>query len=170
MAEVDAWGRVVLGVEDAFQILYAGGSISDFPLADAAAVERFNAAAEMFDSDTKARGVEEPEVTPEEEHRARAARWLIPERYRSLDIRAHVLSLCKPEEIERCTHELDLYEARGLFPMLRAMVFLVEDLRARDVVYGVGRGSSVASHVLFKIGVHRIDALRYNLDIREFLR
>jgi DNA polymerase III alpha subunit len=37
-------------------------------------------------------------------------------------------------------------------------------------VWGVGRGSSVASYVLFLIGVHRIDSMKYNLDYKEFLR
>ena len=35
---------------------------------------------------------------------------------------------------------------------------------------GVGRGSSVASYILYLIGVHRIDSIKYNLDWKEFLR
>lgn len=170
MADVDAWGRVVLSVEDAFQLLYAGGSIGDHPLASLEVVDRFNAASDLFQADEKGRAVEHPAVSPEAEHAARAARWRVPERFRDLDIRTHVLGLCEPHEVDRCRMELDLFDERGLFPMLRAMAFLVDDLRTRGVVYGVGRGSSVASHVLFKLGVHRIDALKYDLDVREFLR
>ena len=39
-----------------------------------------------------------------------------------------------------------------------------------QVIWGVGRGSSVASFVLYKLGVHKIDSLYYNLDVHEFLR
>jgi DNA polymerase III alpha subunit len=38
------------------------------------------------------------------------------------------------------------------------------------LIWGVGRGSSVASYVLYKLGVHRIDSLYYDLDPAEFLR
>jgi DNA polymerase III alpha subunit len=34
----------------------------------------------------------------------------------------------------------------------------------------VGRGSSVASYVLYLLGVHRIDSMFYDLDPSEFLR
>jgi DNA polymerase III alpha subunit len=38
------------------------------------------------------------------------------------------------------------------------------------VIWGVGRGSSVASYVLYLLGVHRIDSMFYDLDVSEFLR
>jgi DNA polymerase III alpha subunit len=38
------------------------------------------------------------------------------------------------------------------------------------IIWGVGRGSSVASYVLYKLGVHRIDSMYYDLDPQEFLR
>jgi DNA polymerase III alpha subunit len=50
------------------------------------------------------------------------------------------------------------------------MKYVVDTLRANNVVWGVGRGSSVASYVLFIIGVHKIDSVKYDLDWREFLR
>jgi DNA polymerase III alpha subunit len=43
-------------------------------------------------------------------------------------------------------------------------------MRKENIVWGVGRGSSVASYVLYLIGVHKIDSLYYNLDVEEFLR
>jgi len=48
--------------------------------------------------------------------------------------------------------------------------YLVDTLRKNNVIWGVGRGSSVASYVLFLLGVHKIDSLYYNLDIEEFLK
>ena len=44
------------------------------------------------------------------------------------------------------------------------------NLKTNSIVWGVGRGSSVASYVLFLLGVHKIDSVKYNLDWREFLR
>ena len=43
-------------------------------------------------------------------------------------------------------------------------------MRKNNIVWGVGRGSSVASFVLFLIGVHKINSLYYDISIDEFLR
>ena len=97
--------------------------------------------------------------------------WRMPKEYKDLDIAAYVLGLCKEEhELQRVGEELILYQERNLFDLLRYLKYLVDTLRKNNVVWGVGRGSSVASYVLFLIGVHRIDSLYYNLDVAEFLR
>jgi DNA polymerase III alpha subunit len=43
-------------------------------------------------------------------------------------------------------------------------------MRSNNIVWGVGRGSSVASYVLYLLGVHKVDSIKYGLDIREFLK
>lgn len=97
--------------------------------------------------------------------------WHMPKEYRELDIAEYVLSLCKEDyELQRVGQELLLFQERDAFDLLRYMKYLVDTLRKNNVVWGVGRGSSVASYVLFLIGVHRIDSLYYNLDIEEFLK
>jgi DNA polymerase III alpha subunit len=97
--------------------------------------------------------------------------WHMPKEYQTLDIAAHILSLCNNEaELQRCGHELLLYQERDLFNLLRYLKYLVDIMRENQVIWGVGRGSSVASYVLFKLGVHRIDSMYYNLAPEEFLR
>ena len=54
--------------------------------------------------------------------------------------------------------------------LLRYMIYLVDFMRENGIVWGVGRGSSVASYVLYLIGVHKIDSIKFGLDWREFLR
>ena len=99
------------------------------------------------------------------------AQWHMPKEYQTLDIAAHILSLCNNEaELQRCGHELLLYQERDLFNLLRYLKYLVDLMTENHVIWGVGRGSSVASFVLYKLGVHKIDSLYYNLDVREFLR
>ena len=73
-------------------------------------------------------------------------------------------------ELQRCGEELLLYQERDAFDLLRYMKYLVDTMRAQKVLWGVGRGSSVASFVLYKIGVHRINSMYYDLDPREFLK
>lgn len=104
------------------------------------------------------------------DHRCQA-NWYMPDRYKQLDIAEHILNLCNTQaELQRCGEELLLFQERNLFDLLRYLVYLVDVMRENQLIWGVGRGSSVASFVLYKIGVHRIDSLYYDLDPTEFLR
>jgi hypothetical protein len=107
----------------------------------------------------------------EEFDAAQQTHWRMPDEYKSMDIAAWVLEQCSnPAELQRCGEELLLFQERDAFDLLRYMKYLVDTLRQNNVVWGVGRGSSVASFVLYKIGVHRINSLYYDLDPREFLK
>jgi DNA polymerase III alpha subunit len=97
--------------------------------------------------------------------------WFMPEEYQQLDIAEHVLDLCKTQEqLQRVGEELLLYQEKNLLDLLRYLKYLVDTMKQNSVIWGVGRGSSVASYVLFLLGVHRIDSMYYDLDISEFLR
>jgi hypothetical protein len=99
------------------------------------------------------------------------SRWHMPAAYAVMDIAAHILSLCQSEaELQRCGQELMLYQERGLFDLLRYLKYLVDLMTENHVIWGVGRGSSVASYVLYLLGVHRINSMFYDLDVTEFLR
>ena len=99
------------------------------------------------------------------------ARWHMPEEYKQLDIAEYILGLCATEaELQRVGHELLLYQEKDLFNLLRYLKYLVDVMTENRVIWGVGRGSSVASYVLYKLGVHRIDSIFYKLEPEEFLR
>lgn len=97
--------------------------------------------------------------------------WLMPDKYKELDIAEYVLGLCaNDQELQRVADELLKYQERDLFNLLKYLKYLVDVMQEHNLVWGVGRGSSVASYVLYKIGVHKIDSLFYDLDVGEFLR
>lgn len=97
--------------------------------------------------------------------------WLMPAEYKTFDIAKHVLELCNTDaELQRVGEELLMFQERGLFDLLRYLKFLVDTMEHHNIIYGVGRGSSVASYVLFLLKVHRINSMYYDLDIDEFLR
>lgn len=97
--------------------------------------------------------------------------WYLPEEYKNFDIAKYVLDLCKTDdELQRVGQELLLYQEREMFPLLVYLKYLIDVMRQHNIVWGVGRGSSVASFVLFLIGVHRINSLYYDLSIDEFLK
>lgn len=106
--------------------------------------------------------------------------WVLPEEYASLDVKAYILDklsrecirvadTLNRERVQRTLTELKLYESMGLYDLLRALIYIINTLQARDVVWGVGRGSSVSSYVLYLIGVHDVDSVAYSLDITDFL-
>ena len=97
----------------------------------------------------------------------------IPEHYQTIDVKEYVRKLVSDgdsDQIGRVEMELTEFEARNLFPVLRILIYIIETMRKHELVWGVGRGSSVASYVLYLLGVHKVDSLKYNLDIREFLK
>ena len=109
--------------------------------------------------------------------------WFMPDEYKRLDVDDWCMrklmrlnDVVRPhqtldsKEWDRVCEELTAFAERGMYPLLQYMIYLVDFMRENNIVWGVGRGSSVASYVLYLIGVHRIDSIKYNLDWREFLR
>jgi len=97
--------------------------------------------------------------------------WHMPKDYNNLDIAKWVLDCCKTdEELQRVGQELLLFQERDMFPLLRYCKYLVDTMRKNNIVWGVGRGSSVSSYVLYLIGIHKINSLYYDLDINEFIK
>lgn len=97
--------------------------------------------------------------------------WHMPDEYKNLDIAQWVLDQCHTDpQRQRVGEELLLYLDRNLFQLLQYLKYLVDTMRTHNIVWGVGRGSSVASYVLYLIGVHKIDSMFFDLDIQEFLR
>jgi DNA polymerase III alpha subunit len=99
------------------------------------------------------------------------SQWNIPDEYKQLDIVKWLVDKCDNEDkLQRVAHELLQYQEKGLIPLLQFLKYLVDIMLEHNIVWGVGRGSSVSSYVLFLIGVHSVDSLYYDLDVGEFLR
>lgn len=100
-----------------------------------------------------------------------ANNWWMPEEYKTLDIEQYLLNLITtPQQRERVYAELEEFKNREMLPMLQFLVYMVTELKQHNILWGVGRGSSVSSYILYLIGVHKIDSIKYNLDYKEFLR
>lgn len=102
--------------------------------------------------------------------------WVIPDSYRNMDVYGHLIDNIIPNipeddrnvRLQRILDELDEYEKRGLMPLLRILIYVVETFRKRNVVWGVGRGSSCASYILYLLGIHCIDPIKYDIPLHEF--
>jgi DNA polymerase III alpha subunit len=97
--------------------------------------------------------------------------WHMPEEYKNFDIAKFVLEQCKnDEELQRAGMELLLFQERNMFDLLKYLKYLVDIMRDNNIVWGVGRGSSVSSFVLYLIGIHKINSCYYDLSIDEFIK
>ncbi len=99
------------------------------------------------------------------------SQWRMPESYQNIDLDvffAHKVNDLR--EAERVALELALFRERNMEQLLKFMIYLVDIMKENNIVWGVGRGSSVSSFLLFLVGLHSINPIKYELDIREFIR
>jgi len=109
--------------------------------------------------------------------------WNIPEKYKTLDVVDYIISkfysdfhfdgLSKQEisiREKRIARELMLYTECNLLDVLRLMVYIIDTFKTHNIVWGVGRGSSVSSYVLYLLEVHDIDSVKHDLDIEDFIK
>jgi DNA polymerase III alpha subunit len=167
----DEYGRTYTSSEELCELLYKNPNL-DLSLFQVQDPEKFNNSCCELHADL-------PKLTGYVEHTESVdcfdiqcqSEWLMPKEYKELDIAKWVLDQCQhQEELQRVGEELLLFQERELFDLLRYLKYLVDTFRKNKIVWGVGRGSSVASYVLYLIGVHKIDSLYYQLDITEFLK
>jgi DNA polymerase III alpha subunit len=95
----------------------------------------------------------------------------MPAEYKTYDIVDWLYCKCtNVEQKNRVTEELTAFAERDMILLLKWLKYFVDTCEKEGIVWGLGRGSSVASYVLYLIGVHSIDSIKYNLDWQEFLR
>ena len=94
----------------------------------------------------------------------------MPDEYKTMDIEGFLVQVCPKENYQRLMDELVAFKQRDMYNLLRYLKYFVDTCEKEGILWGVGRGSSVASYVLFLLGVHSVDSVKYNLDWQEFLR
>ena len=148
------------------EILYRGRTLRNIAMPDAV-VQQFNAAAFDLDMEELCADI------------GTSQEFMIPQEYKDIDVESYIKNLIPQTQtgqtdklriLARVEEELDLFQTRNLFPVLQLLIYIVDTMRKNNIVWGVGRGSSVASYCLYLIGVHKIDSLLYDLDIKEFLK
>jgi len=166
---IDNLGIPVFSSSDVFDLLYQG-KLNVLPkiLTEPhdADVKQFNEHSETI----TLQEYQEPQLSKTEFDSLMQSSWNMPEEYKNMDIESYLVSVCPDENSQRLVEELQEYKQRNMLDLLRWLKYFVDTCRKEHIVWGVGRGSSVASYVLYLIGVHKIDSLKYNLDWREFLR
>lgn len=99
------------------------------------------------------------------------AKWHMPEAYTNLDLDLYFAQRVNSiTEAERVSLELSLFREHNMEQLLKFMVYLVDIMKENKIIWGVGRGSSVSSFLLFLVGLHSVNPIKYKLDIKEFIR
>lgn len=166
---VDEYSRMALEEDDIIDIMMTDPTV--MPKTAMVKDVDLSAISELVDEIYDFQQYNKLDITVPEYDALNQVNWLMPDQYKDMDIAKWILERCKTEaELQRVGEELLLFQERDLFDLLRYLKYLVDTMRANGVIWGVGRGSSVASYVLYLIGIHKIDSMYYDLSITEFLR
>ena len=169
---IDQYGRVIYDVYDLYDMVMSGLDTSKIKeVSWNQDFEKYNYALKKnYLDNNKLEKLETIQLDVEEFDRINQENWFIPDEYKNLDIKSYVLDKTPAHAIDRVNEELNLYDKYNIIDVLKVCIYIIDTLRNNNIVWGVGRGSSVASHVLYLIGVHKVDSIKYDLDINEFLR
>jgi DNA polymerase III alpha subunit len=171
---IDKYGRTIVNANEAFDFLYSG-KINNFEgifLEDPKLAEQFNSAIKQnADSIPLIENYQLIDIPLSVFDESNRHKWFMPEKYNNFPMVEFLLDKTQNEEqYQRVVAELDLFIQYDMMHVLNYLKYLVDTMRTHSIVWGVGRGSSVASYVLYLIGIHKIDSIKYELDIKEFLK
>jgi DNA polymerase III alpha subunit len=167
---LDKFGNPIFNSSDIFRALYQGKltSLKDITVDYTDDIEKLEETAgftfQRFNEHLDQINIEDFDAALQSE-------WFMPDDYKDFDVEEYCISRCTTSEQKtRVLDEIEEYKKRGMIPLLQWIKYFVDTCTKNDIIWGVGRGSSVASFVLFLLGVHQIDSVKYNLDWQEFLR
>jgi DNA polymerase III alpha subunit len=168
--KINDHGDVIFSEEDVIELLYTDPNfdISKLYLND---IGKYSQSLRELGIDLPVINTAPKREKPELFDKANCEHWHMPEKYYQINVLQWLLDKCQNDEEKiRVQMEYDLFEKKDFIRVLQFLIYFIDTLRANNIVWGVGRGSSVASFCLFLIGVHKINPMLYNLDITEFLR
>lgn len=164
---IDQDGNVLCNLNAVVYAMNCGADITYIQLQDMDSTERdrFNMSCQRFGIDAH---MVERTVNHDHNHEL----WRYDDVYDKINLLDYFLERCPPEpaRIERVKYEVQLYEEFHMTKLLRCMIWLVDYMQENSIFWGLGRGSSVSSYLLYLIELHMVDSVLYELDVKEFLK
>jgi len=104
--------------------------------------------------------------------------WTLPDHYKYLDVDEYLIGLIEKVEkdalydarLARFELEITLFRDLNLYPVLRTLIYVLAEFEKQNIVWGVGRGSSCSSYLLYLLGLHDVDPVLYEIEITDFIR
>lgn len=172
--KTNKYGQVTITEQEAFNALYQGviDNLENVYVEDDDAINKYNQSRQInADRIPELKIPNLLSISIEEFDKINQSNWFMPPKYKDLNIIEFLLDKCQNEEqYQRVVKELELFYQHNMIDLLKYIKYLIDTMREHNIVWGVGRGSSVASYVLFLLGAHKVDSIKYNLDINEFLK
>ena len=172
--KTNKYGQVTITEQEAFNALYQGviDNLENVYVEDDDAINKYNQSRQInADRIPELKIPNLLSISIEEFDKINQSNWFMPLKYKDLNIIEFLLDKCQNEEqYQRVVKELELFYQHNMIDLLKYIKYLIDTMREHNIVWGVGRGSSVASYVLFLLGAHKVDSIKYNLDINEFLK
>jgi DNA polymerase III alpha subunit len=167
-------GQIVLNSNDCMELVYSDYNMDNIIVNVDYDIDLFNKYTHIMNNNWPVlKANETVELDIIEFDKLNQTKWFMPDEYKDLDIVNYLMEKAKTQTHTihqlRTKAELTVYKERGLLDLLRFLVYFVETMRKYNIVWGVGRGSSVASYVLYLIGIHKVDSIKYELNFNEFL-
>jgi DNA polymerase III alpha subunit len=167
------YGQIEISEQEAFTALYNQKieSLDGVFLEGVDVISQYNLARSVnADRIPELKKLQELSISIDEFDANNQQDWFMPTEYKTMDIESFIVENCPEQNYPRVVEELALFHQHNMIDLLRYLKYLVDTLRSNNVLWGVGRGSSVASYCLYILGVHKVDSIKYELDIREFLK
>lgn len=172
--KTNEYNECILDESDIIDGLYSEkiNSLSEINIENEKLIQDFNNSLKInFDSLEELKEYKKPTENLETFDLKNQKSWLIPEKYKNFDIETWIIDQCTTEiQKNRVLEEINLFKKHNMIDVLVCLKYIVDFMREHNILWGVGRGSSVASYCLFLIGIHKIDSIKFNLDINEFLK
>jgi DNA polymerase III alpha subunit len=104
--------------------------------------------------------------------------WTLPDYYKYFDLNEYLFGLVDlieqdelyDQRVSRLSTEIFAFKEAKLEEVLRTLIYVVDEMKKQNVVWGVGRGSSCSSYLLFLLGLHEVDPVKYDVDLTDFIR
>jgi len=172
--KINDYGQVIITADEAFQSLYTG-KINTLELVfvdDNLEISKYNSAKAInADRISDLQYLPKTDLSVRDFDILNQNNWFMPDEYKDFEIVGFLLDQTQNEEqYQRVVTELELYFQYNMIDVLKYCKYLVDTMREHNIVWGVGRGSSVASYCLYLLGIHKIDSIKFELDVNEFLK
>ena len=165
------FGDCIYNEDDAIELIYNNPNIDISKLYFEDIEQYTKALKELGINLPKISEVPKRSISGNDFDKANIENWYMPKEYYELDVKKYLLEKCTDDvEKKRVEDEYELFERKNIVRVLQSLIYFINTLRKHNIVWGVGRGSSVASFCLFLIGVHKINPIEYKIDYTEFLR
>jgi len=102
--------------------------------------------------------------------------WTIPKKFLNLDVGELCITALEDKRltddiyIERLSWELKKMDEKNMHQFVRCLLYVTHQFKEKGVLWGVGRGSSCASLIMYLLGINKVDPVKYGIPAEEFFK